>query len=104
FSGYHFQLSYVLTGESRSYKNGLFSGVKPSKESGAIEVAARYSVTDLNDGTVFGGEQKNLTLGVNYYLLNNLRFMGNIVFSDIDTPSGVTEEPIGFGVRAQYHF
>jgi len=103
-SGYHFQLSYVLTGESRSYKNGLFSGVKPSKESGAIEVAARYSVTDLNDGTVFGGEQKNLTLGVNYYLLNNLRFMGNIVFSYIDTPSGVTEEPIGFGVRAQYHF
>ena len=104
FSGYHVQLSYILTGESRSYKNGLFSGVKPASAKGAIELAARYSLTDLNDGSVSGGEQKNLTLGVNYYLLNNLRFMGNIVFSDVDTSSGIKEEPIGFGLRAQYNF
>ncbi len=104
FSGYHFQVSYVVTGESRSYKTGLFSGIKPSSSKGAIEVAARYSVTDLNDGVVMGGEQKNLTLGVNYYISSNIRFMSNIVFSDVDTPSGLNEEPIGFGVRAQYHF
>ncbi|MBV2130802.1 OprO/OprP family phosphate-selective porin [Arsukibacterium indicum] len=104
FSGYHMQVSYVVTGESRSYKNGLFSGIKPSSASGAIEVAARYSVTDLNDGAVFGGEQKNLTLGLNYYMNSNIRFMGNIVFSDIDTSSAVSEEPIGFGIRAQYNF
>ncbi|MAA93171.1 MAG: porin [Rheinheimera sp.] len=104
FSGYHMQASYVITGESRSYKNGSFSGIKPSSAKGAIEVAARYSVTDLNDGVVMGGEQKNLTVGVNYYLSSNIRFMSNIVYTDVDTASGINEEPIGFGVRAQYHF
>ena len=90
FDGYHAQVSYVLTGESRSYSGGTFGGITPSGPGGAWEVAARYSHMDLNDEDVMGGEQTNLTLGVNYYYSGNLRSMANYVMADVKDSQAVS--------------
>ena len=105
FSGWHVQGSYVLTGESRTYSTGGFGGVTPSGSGGAWELAARYSHMDLNDSGFTGGEQNNVTLGINYYASSNLRFMGNVVFADVKDRNGEPDEsPTLVGFRAQYNW
>ena len=92
FDGYYIQASYFLTGEYRAYKNanGIFDRIKPKqnfawgKGIGAWEVAARFSSLDLNDGGVRGGEADNITLGVNWYLNPNMRWMLNYTMADIE--------------------
>lgn len=104
FHGYHIQASYVLTGESRSYEQGNFGSISPSGQGGAWEVAARFSSTDLNDSGVTGGKQRNITLGLNYHVNSNIRFMANLIRSDIeDGVSGDESLTIAL-VRAQAHF
>ncbi len=92
FSGYYAYVSYFLTGEHRAYKNstGAFDRVKPKTNFGkggigAWEVALRYSQLDLNDDPITGGELKDITLGVNWYLNPNVRAMLNYVGADLDT-------------------
>lgn len=104
FGGFHIQGSYVLTGESRSYKNGVFGGIKPNSSAGAWEVAARFSSADLNDAGITGGEMDNLTLGLNYYATADLRFMGNLIHSNVDD-GRFGDEDINIAMfRAQYSF
>lgn len=88
--------SWFLTGESRPYrtKEAVFDRITPltpvgkgSGLGGAWEVAVRYSSADLNDGVVVGGEQDNLTVGVNWYPTKNLRFSTNYIHVlDVDRP------------------
>ena len=96
--------SYFLTGESRPYKKGSFSGVKPNRESGAWEVVVRSSTIDLDDfeNTV---QADTITLGVNYYATGRVRLMLHAAKSDVESP--ILEES-GKGesltFRAQYAF
>lgn len=115
FSGWYVYGSYFLTGESRPYKKGAFSRVKPHSVVGkggygAWELALRYSSLDLEDGSVTGGESDNLTVGVNWYATPYVRFMANYVraesdpfSSEITTPQDDDELDI-FQVRAQIDF
>lgn len=88
FSGYYAFVSYFLTGESRPYRGGAFSRVRPKSNfgseggMGAWEVAARYSSIDLTDGGVNGGELSDITAGLNWYLNPNTRMMVNYVYAD----------------------
>jgi phosphate-selective porin OprO/OprP len=89
FSGFYAMASYFLTGENRPYKGGLFGRVKPKKNfgaggPGAWELAMRYSHLDLSDEEVQGGELDDITVGVNWYLNPNTRFMFNYVHADLD--------------------
>ncbi len=91
FSSYYGQISYFLTGENKNYKNSYagFDRVKPKKNfgkgtgAGAWELAVRVSNTDLNSEDIFGGEQTDITLGVNWYLNPSTRIMLNHVWADI---------------------
>ena len=104
FGGYHLQASYVLTGESRSYSGGEFGGIRPASSNGAWEVAARFSSSDLIDSGIVGGKMENITLAANYYVSPNLRFMANLIFSDV-TDGRYGDENINiFLMRAQYNF
>lgn len=76
FSGLYVYGSWFLTGESRPYNKstGVFARVRPRRDMwpwgngwGAVEVAARYSHLDLNDGRVRGGIMDIGTVGVNWY-------------------------------------
>lgn len=90
FSSWYVYGSWFLTGESRVYKtkDALFDRINPlDKKLGAWEVALRYSSADLNDGSIIGGQQDNLTLGVNWYATNNIRFSANYLhLLDLDRP------------------
>ncbi len=104
FDGYYLYGSWFITGENRNYKNSeaAFDRVKPKRNflkdggSGAWEVAVRYSNLDLVhttryedsgvlfDGSIYGGELSNITLGLNWYLTPNTRVMFNYINSSID--------------------
>ncbi|MFH1039414.1 MAG: porin [PVC group bacterium] len=51
---------------------------------GAFEVAARYSWMDLNDDNIRGGILNQATLGFNWYLNPNFRWMWNYVHSRVN--------------------
>lgn len=109
YDGWYAMASWLVTGESRSYRGGTFGGVTPKNEYGAIELAARYSVSDLNDFDLAfnnqGGEMKILTLGVNYYINRNFRVMLNYlnVNRDLFGPRP-GDEPNIFQARVQATF
>lgn len=78
--------SYTLTGEPRTYRadTGVFDRPRVANPVGkggigAWEVALRYSSADLTDADVLGGELENLTFGLNWYALDNLRFSANYI-------------------------
>jgi phosphate-selective porin OprO/OprP len=86
FDGWHTQLSYVLTGESRIYKvkTGTYGQIIPKKPYGAFEVAARYSMVNLNDEDIHGGKENNVTLALSWIVNENLLFIANYINASID--------------------
>jgi phosphate-selective porin OprO and OprP len=93
FDGYYAFASVFLTGEHRPYDKfgGVFGKVNPKRNftlrkggAGAWEVAARYSQLDLGDDFFLGGEERNWTLGLNWYLNPQIRLMLNYGIADID--------------------
>jgi phosphate-selective porin OprO/OprP len=93
FNNYYGQISYFITGEHRPFKSSYatFGRVKPKnnfmdggKGFGALEFALRYTHTDLNSKTIYGGEQSDITFGTNWYLNSATRIMFNYVWTDID--------------------
>ncbi|HVZ49910.1 MAG TPA: porin [Gemmatimonadaceae bacterium] len=85
FRAGYVQLSYFLTGEHRPYlmEEAEFDRVIPKDKGGAWEIAARWSRMDLNDPTtgvaIAGGSAVNYTLGVNWYINANFKWMLNYV-------------------------
>jgi phosphate-selective porin OprO/OprP len=98
FEGGYAQASWVITGERHTYNNAnaAFNGIVPKDPFslfgggwGAWEIAARYSVMDLNDGLgvatgIAGGKQTVYTVGLNWYVNRNIRFMLDYLHGDID--------------------
>ncbi|MDA8019417.1 MAG: porin [Thermoanaerobaculia bacterium] len=90
FDGAYVQAGWFLTGESRAFKtsSGAFNRIKPAANfgegSGAWELKFRYSTIDLNDGTISGGEEDNISVGVNWYLNPVTRLMIDYVDADVD--------------------
>jgi phosphate-selective porin OprO/OprP len=129
FDGGYVLATWSLTGEQRKYipAIGAYSAITPAHPFsistggwGAFELAARYSIIDLDSnvtpgipqattGGVFGGTQKNITLGLNWFPNSNLRFALNYIHSDLDkraangsTQAGVRIDAIA--ARAQTQF
>jgi len=73
--GLYVQAGWIITGETRPYKNGIFKRVKPGNSSGAWEVVARYEEGDGNYSDVELGttDARTYGVGVNYYINNFIR-------------------------------
>jgi len=108
FNGWYIQGSWVLTGEPRRYNqvNGAFDGpsvnfpFNPNAGTwGAWEIAARYSVLDLNfheltpaatpadlvaASSIRGGEQRIFSLGLNWYVNSVVLFKLHYSHVEID--------------------
>lgn len=114
FRGWYGFVSWMLTGESRSYResDATFTQVVPhaswnGRGGGALEVAVRLSQTDLNDHDVFGGKETNLTVGVNWYLDKSVRLSANLVHAIyLDKPGHMYDgkHPSALVGRLQYQF
>lgn len=107
FGGGYVQGSWVVTGEHREYnrRSGAFNGLTPRSDWGALELAARFSVMDLNDGGIDGGEAWNWTAGANWYIRSNFRLMFNYVHVDLkDQAGGSPDDPQIFQARASLFF
>ena len=116
FGGYYVQGSWILTGETRRYNmaSGAFQAPRPlvpfsaNGGPGAWEIAWRYSSTDLNDsegadgtaataGSVRGGEQNILSVGLNWYINSNLRLLLDWSHVDVDRLNPATATSLPFG-------
>jgi phosphate-selective porin OprO/OprP len=130
FHGGYVQLAYTLTGESRGYdkyigtlnreyfSTPLYTNAWLVRDEhgrlnwglGAWEIAARYSYTNLNDGTglnrIQGGAMDGYTLGLNWYLNTNIKFQFDYVYNHrFEVPIGTFGGYVsGFGTRVQLSF
>ena len=123
FSGWYVQASYFLTGEMRPYLPASAAWGSPAVVSpfaldsgswGAWEIKARYSSNDFNSmvtdpaNRVLGGEQNIVTLGANWYLNRNLRWMFDYLIADVDrrdaTGQQVGQDFSAFVNRLQFSF
>ena len=104
FDGGYAEASWTVTGESRHYipTTGAYSAIVPDHPFsirnggwGALELAVRYSYLNLNShdhfgvsplvtGGVFGGRQQGLTIGANWYVNRNMRFMLDYMHEDVN--------------------
>jgi phosphate-selective porin OprO/OprP len=97
FWGYYIYASYFLTGETRLYDKtqGVFTRVRPKNSFslrnhtyGGLEIEARYSRVDLNDGDVQGGKMNIFTAGVTWYLFPIFNLKLNYGNADIVNQEG----------------
>lgn len=106
FNGWYVQAAWTFTGEKRAYNPVTATFVSPraanpvnvkTGDIGAWELAARYSVVDLNfnpgfagantivaAGGIRGGRQESYTLGLNWYPNPILRFLFDYQHLNID--------------------
>lgn len=103
FDGGYAYVSYIVTGEKRAFDpvRGSFGSVTPASKNGAIELAARISTLDLDDGPIHGGKAANLTLGANYYINRHVRLMFNVVSSH-NRRNGQSDNPTAFQTRVHF--
>jgi phosphate-selective porin OprO/OprP len=130
FDGWYVQGSWVLTGESRRYNaaSATWASPRPDKPFslkgngiGAWELAARYSVLDLNfreglggsglaaaTGGIRGGRQKTFTAGLNWYPNNVVRLLFNYEHAEIArlnaTGANIGQDVDLVTARAQFSF
>jgi phosphate-selective porin OprO/OprP len=114
FNGGYAEMAYVLTGEPIPYNESRAAFATPKPDHpfslktggwGAWELAARFSTVNLNShvipglgqaatGGVYGGQQTIYTLGLNWFPNDNVRFMLDFYFADInrlDSATGRTQ-------------
>jgi phosphate-selective porin OprO/OprP len=134
FSGWYVTGVWVLTGENRPYNpaEARFDGPKPNYNFnpsagtwGAFEIAARYSDLDLNYhdcgaghaipaagvacfDAIRGGQQKISTIGMNWYLNPDIRFMLDFQHVDVNRFNAaglqVGQKYNAIGLRSQLSF
>lgn len=73
--GYYVQASWIITGESRPYSNGVFKRIKPGSTSGAWEVVVRYEDGDgaYSDQELGNTDATSYGIGMNYYMNKFIR-------------------------------
>jgi phosphate-selective porin OprO/OprP len=104
-TGGYVTASWFMTGESMTYRDGLFTPPLPNDpEKGAIQFTARWSTIDLNDGLVRGGSEDNFTVGVNYWWRSN--YMVSLNYGLIDSERGAitNDEPRALTARVQLYW
>ena len=98
YQGGYYQISYNLSDKNRKYKNGVLGAVDTASD---WEVTMRYSQMALNEER---SKAKSLSLGVNYTLKNNLKFMANVIKARYVNEGERLDSGKAISLRAQYHY
>lgn len=117
FLGWYGQAAYILTGEHRSYDKytGTVGSVNAiNNPYGSWELAFRYGYVDLSDNPEVGylpsdkrGRQRDYTLGLNWYVTPNVRFLADYSIAQADYSGEVEDDDVNvkvLAVRAQIDF
>ena len=88
FEGYYLQVAHLLMGGRHNYNKpeGEFTRITQGSDKGDIELAFRYDYIDLNDfeAGIYGGSAEGYTLGLNYYVNPNIKFVANYTYHNHD--------------------
>jgi phosphate-selective porin OprO and OprP len=105
FRGWYLFGSWFVAGGQRAYdpKSGIFVPVRPTGQWGALELAARYSTLNLDDGPITGGTGRNWTLGLNWYINYHTRIMVNWVDAQADPNRDGDRESIQ-AIQSRFQF
>ena len=104
-TAYYVQAGYFITGEKKVYKKdrGAFGSPKPINDFGAVEAVVRYEASENDAGTAdVKGSQ--ITVGANWYVNPNVRFMLNYYLGEAENAAGAKDEPEAITLRAQMSF
>ena len=86
--GWYVQAGYLLFGGKQRYDaNGAkYTKIKPGKKWGDVELCARYEFVDLNapEMNVFGGSAEAYSVGLNWWVNNNVKMQLNYQFNNND--------------------
>ncbi len=124
FHGWYLYANYLLTGEHIPYtrSSGTIGRLKPFRNFGLIDrccggsgrgwgawgVGVRYSVIDLSDGDIQGGEGESWTAALNWYWTPYARLQFNAIYGEIDNHAPVGGFTSGhytiLGTRAMVEF
>ena len=100
FFGSYVELGYVLTGETRGYRDGIFTTVSPKRPfgkggPGAVQINLRYDYLDLNDAGIVGGKQNAWLAAIIWTPIDHLRFnlnYGYLSYSDAAIRAGIRRD------------
>ena len=86
FKGWYAHVGYLLFGGKQRYNcnEGEFTQPSRGRSWGDIEILARYDYINLNSGNIYGGSAQAYTLGLTYYVTNNVKVMINYQYNDND--------------------
>lgn len=86
FDGFYAQAACLLFGGKQVYSTSraAFSQPVAGKKWGDLEIAARFDRIDLNGSRIEGGRTNQYTVGVNYYINQNLKVQLNYSYADND--------------------
>jgi len=119
FESWYVSGVWNITGETWGYKDGVTTTPLPSNPGGGMwQVGVRYDHVDMNDGDftapstvtgVLGGEESNLTVGVNWYLRSNFKLAANYVKVNSEKYNSVSktfvnDDPSIIEFRAQFYW
>jgi len=117
YHGYYVEASYVLTGETKEYdfNSGTFGAVHPKCKTGAWEILARHSYvnlldsqalasnprflfidfptnnfTNFVDGTDLVGSSHATTIGLTWWVNDNVRFLANYNRTSLPADSSIS--------------
>ncbi len=87
--GWYAMAGWLITGDAYTYSNfeGEFTQIRfKNMKKGALEAAVRYSYMDANDpdADLTGGAAEIVTLGLNYYVNYNVKFMLDVSWVNQD--------------------
>ena len=98
YQGGYYQISYNLSGKNRTYNNGILGAIDKGND---WEATMRFSQMELIDEN---SEAKSFSLGLNYTLKNNLKFMANLINARYVNEGERLNSGKAVSLRAQYHF
>lgn len=97
YQGGYYQISYNLSGNNRKYKNAILGGFDNGND---WEATMRISQIELLEEN---SKAKSFSIGLNYFLKNNLKFMVNVIKARYISSGERLDSGNAISLRAQYH-
>lgn len=86
FNGWYAHVGYLLFGGKQRYNtvDGEFTQPQRGRSWGDLELLARYEYINLNSGNLYGGSAQAYSVGLTYYVTNNVKIVLNYQYTDQD--------------------